>query len=109
MRANGSAALTASASGVAEVVQEVEQVVGVLAGGVEADDEGDGAVALGDAFEALAEEGVAGGGLGEGEFVGGGLEVVAEEGGVVAVAGGVDADAEAAGRLRGGMVVVVAW
>ena len=72
----------------------MEQVVGVLSGGVEADDEVDGAVALGDAFEALAEEGIAGGRLGEGEFVGGGLEVVAEEGGVVAVAGGVDADAE---------------
>ena len=39
----------------AEAVQEVEQVVGILAGGVETDDEVDGAVALGDAFEALAE------------------------------------------------------
>jgi hypothetical protein len=44
------------------------------------------AVAQGDALEALAELGVAGGGLGEGEFVGGGLEVVAEEDGAVAVA-----------------------
>ena len=36
-------------------VQEVEEVVGILAGGVEADDEVERAVALGDAFEALAE------------------------------------------------------
>ena len=90
----------------AELLEEVQQVVGILAGGVEADDEGDGAVAAGDGFEPLAEQGVAGGGLGEGQFVGGGLEVVAEEGGVVAVAGGVDADADAGGgageRLRGG-------
>ena len=37
-------------------------------------------------FEALAELGVAVGGLGEGQFGGGGLEVVGEEGGVVSVA-----------------------
>ncbi len=86
----------------AELVEEVEQVVGVLAGGVESDDEVDGSVALGDALEALAELVVSGGGLGEGEFVGGALEVVFEEGGVVAVAGRVDADAAASGRWRGG-------
>ena len=40
------------------------------------------------------------GGLAEGEFVGGGLQVVGEEGGNVAVAGGVDADAAASGRRR---------
>jgi hypothetical protein len=55
-------------------------------------------VAAGDVFEALAELGVAVSGLGEGPFVGGGLEVGAEEGGVVAVAGGVDADADGSGR-----------
>jgi hypothetical protein len=43
----------------------------------------------------LAELIVAGGGLGEGEIVGGGAEVVAEEDGVVAVARGVEADADA--------------
>jgi hypothetical protein len=85
-----------------EVVEEVEEVVGVLPGGVEADDEGDGRVAPGDVFQAPPELGVAVGGLGEGEFSGGGLEVVAEEGGVVAVAGGVEADADAGGRLRSG-------
>jgi hypothetical protein len=86
----------------AEVVEEVQQVVGVLAGGIEPDDEGDGGVAEGEAFEAVAELGVAGGGLGEGEFGGGGLEVVAQEGGVVAVARGVDADADAGGGAGGG-------
>ena len=83
-------------------MEEVEEVVGVLAGGVESDDEVDGRVALGDALEALSEEGVSGGGLGELQFVGGGPEVVMEEGGVMAVAGRVDADAAASGRLRGG-------
>jgi hypothetical protein len=43
--------------------------------------------------------GVALGGLGEGQLGGGGLEVVAQEGGVVAVARGVDADADAGRRL----------
>jgi hypothetical protein len=44
---------------------------------------------------ALAALRVAGGRLGEGQFVGGGLEVIAEEAGVVAVARGIDADAKA--------------
>jgi hypothetical protein len=56
-------------------------------------------MSLSDACEALAELIVAGGGLGEGEIVGDGLEVVAEEDGVVAVARGVEADADA-GRGR---------
>ncbi len=88
--------------GLAESVEEVEEVVGVLAGGVESDDEQHGSLPQGDAFQALAEAGVAGGGLGELQFVGGGLEVVLEEGDVVAVAGRVDSDAAASGRLRGG-------
>ncbi len=67
-------------------MEEVKQVIGVLAGGVEADDEGDGGVAAGDQLQAPAELGVAVGGLGEGQFGGGGLEVVGEEGGVVSVA-----------------------
>ncbi len=78
-------------------VQEVQQVVGVLAGGVETDDKGDGGVALGDPFEPLPKLAVAVGGLGEGQFVGRGLPVVAQEGGVVAVARGVDADADTHG------------
>ena len=52
------------------------------------------AVSLGDLFEALAELGVAGGGLGEGKLVGGGLVVFTEEGSVMSVSGGVDADAD---------------
>jgi hypothetical protein len=40
--------------------------------------------------------------LGQLQLVGRRLEVILEEGGVVAVAGGVDADPEAARRLRGG-------
>ena len=88
--------------GLAESVEEVEEVVGVLAGGVEADDEQHRSLPQGDAFQALAEAGVAGGRLGELQFVGGGLEVVLEEGDVVAVAGRVDSDAAASGRYRGG-------
>jgi hypothetical protein len=63
-------------------------------------DELDWAVVLGEVAQALAQLGVAGAGLGEGEFGGGGLQVVVEEAGVVAVTGGVDADADAP-RLRG--------
>jgi hypothetical protein len=52
--------------------QEVEEIIGVLSGGIEAADEGDGGVSSGDGSEALAELFVALGGLGEGELVGGG-------------------------------------
>ena len=69
-----------------EVLEEVQEVVGVGPGGIEANDEGNGWVRPGQLFESAAELGVAGGGLGEGQFGGGGLLVVAEEGGVVAVA-----------------------
>ncbi len=69
-----------------ELVQEVEEVVGVLPGGIEADDEGDGRDVGGKVLESLAQLGVAIGRLGEGQFGGGRLVVVAEEGGVVAVA-----------------------
>lgn len=37
---------------------------------------------------------IAGGGFGEGEFGGGGLQVVADKGGIGAIACGVDADAD---------------
>ena len=80
-------------------------MVGILPGSVETDEEVNEPVALDDAFEPLPEQGVASGGRGELQFVGGGLEVVAEEGGVVAVAGGVDADADAARRWWSGRVV----
>ena len=83
----------------------MEQILRVLPGRVETDDEVNGAIALEDAFESLPEEGIADGRLGELEFGGGGLQIVAEEGGVVAIAGRVDADAEASRRLRSGSVV----
>jgi hypothetical protein len=70
----------------AELLEEVQEVVGMPSGGIESDVEGDGVVSPGNVFEALAEERVAVGGLGEGQFVGGGLEVVVEEGGIVSVA-----------------------
>jgi hypothetical protein len=54
-------------------------------------------VALGQLLEAAAELGVALGRLGEGQLGAGGPEVVAQEGGVVAVARGVDAHADAGG------------
>jgi hypothetical protein len=92
------------AGGGVELGQEADEVVGVLAGGVEADGEVDGGMGGGEAGEAFAEQGVPLGGLGEGEVGGGGLEVVTEESGVVAVARGVDADAEA--RRGAGIVQV---
>ena len=58
-------------------------------------------MALGEVFETLAELGVAVGGFDELELGGGRLEVVAQEGGVVAVARGVDADADADGMVDG--------
>ena len=91
-----------------ESMEEVKQVVGVLTGGVEADDEVNVAAdgAPGDVLEPLAELGVACGGLGELQLGGGRLEIVAEKSGVVAIARGVDADADAddvdGGRLRSG-------
>jgi hypothetical protein len=80
----------------------VEQVLGLLPGDIEADDEVGGAVLLGDAFEPLPQGGLAGRRLGELQLGSGGLEAVVEKGGVVAVPGGVDADAKAARRLRSG-------
>jgi hypothetical protein len=70
----------------AQAVQKTDQVLGILPGRIEADNEMNGAVALDDAFEPLAEEGVAGGGFREREFGGSRLEVVLEEDGTVAVA-----------------------
>jgi len=67
-------------------MQEVQQVVGILPGGVEADDEVNRAMALGDLFEACAELGLASCGFDELEFAGSALEVRAQEGGVVPVA-----------------------
>ena len=77
-------------------------------GVVEADEEEDGGVTLGDLFESLAEQLVSGGRLGELQLGGGGLESVVEKDGVVSIARGVDADADgdgAGGRLRSVSVV----
>src|SRR5262249_15956397 len=89
----------------AEAVHEVEQGLRIRPGGMEADDEVTGAVLLVDAFEALPEGGIAGGRLGKRQLGSSGLKILLEEGGVMAVARGVDADAEAARRLRSGSAV----
>jgi hypothetical protein len=78
-----------------QTMHELYQVVGILSGGIDADDKVDGAVAGGNLRESLLEPGVAGRRLGERQFGGGRLQVVAEEGGVVPIAGRVDADADA--------------
>jgi hypothetical protein len=80
-----------------ELLEGVQEVVSAPPGGVESNEEGDGTVSRGEVFEALSELGVAVGRLGELQFVGCGLVVFAEEGGVVAVARGVDAAADADG------------
>ena len=77
-------------------MQEVEEVVGVLARGIKANAEVSGRMALGNLFQALPQQRVAGSGFRELQLGGRGLEVILEEGGLVTVAGGVDADAEAA-------------
>src|SRR5262249_41659541 len=97
--ANGPRRAGGVRDGGAPPVQEVEQVVSVRAGRIEAQDEQTPAAPRGDRFEALAELAIAAGRLREGQCVGGRLEVVAQEGGAVAVARGVDADAETARRL----------
>src|SRR5262249_46511136 len=82
---------------VSELVEEVQQVVGVLAGDIKADDEGSVGVALRQQLQTLAELRVASGPFGEGQLGSGGLKVVAQEGGVVTITRGVDANADAAG------------
>jgi hypothetical protein len=77
-------------------------MVGIPSGGIEADEDVGGAVLLADAIAALPQPGLARGGRGERACGGGGLQVVAEEDGRVAVAGGVDTNAEAARRWRSG-------
>src|SRR5262245_28393135 len=77
-----------------ERVEPGEQVVGVQAGGVESDVEVDAAMPGDEVEQPLAELRILGGRLDDFEVRGGGLEVGVEEGGVVAVAGRVDADAD---------------
>src|SRR5262249_48023074 len=98
----GVGAACAGARRGSEGVQKMQQVVGVLSGGVETDDQVDGAVTLDNVFEALAKLPVADGRLGERQFGRGRLQVVAQEAGVVPVARRVDADAEATKWWRSG-------
>ena len=70
----------------AELLEEVQEVVGVLSGSIESDVEGDHLMSPGDVFEPLAQLRVTVGGFGEGQFVVGGLEVVSQEDGVVPIA-----------------------
>jgi hypothetical protein len=77
----------------------VQQVVGVLPGNIDADQEMHLAMACGDLLQTLAELGIAGAGFGERQFVGGRLKVVAQECRVVAVACGVNADADPDGCI----------
>jgi hypothetical protein len=78
-----------------EEVQEVEQVVGILVGNVEAHCEVDGAEFGNDLFQTGAQLGVAVGGFDELKLADGRLQIVAQEGGVVPVARGVDTDTDA--------------
>jgi hypothetical protein len=83
--------------------EEGQQVVGVLAGGVEADQEVHAAVLADELGESLTELAIALGGLDHLQVGGGGLQVGAEEGGVVTVARGVDADTDGCrGRIGDG-------
>jgi hypothetical protein len=83
-------------------VQEIQEVVGILSGGIDADDEVDSPLTLGDLFEALAELSVAGGRLGEAQFRCRRLQILTQEGGVVPIARGVDTDADTGRRGRRG-------
>jgi hypothetical protein len=67
-------------------VQEVQQVVGILARGIEADEELHRSVPLGDLLQALQQLRVAGGRFGKGQLCLRRLLLVAEEASVVAVA-----------------------
>jgi hypothetical protein len=79
------------------LAEKVPEIIGVQASGIEADDEADMGMTLVDVNESLAQLLVALRRLGAGKFGSGGLQVVVEKGGVVAVARGVAADAEASG------------
>ena len=80
--------------------EEGEQVVGVESGGIESDVEVDSTMAAHEIDESLAKLGIAGGRLDDFEVRGGALEIRIEEGGIVAVARRVDADADGRGGAR---------
>ena len=60
----------------AELVKEVDQIVGILPGGVESNVEAARRMATSDPFESIAKLCVTFGGFGEREFVGSRLEVL---------------------------------
>ena len=78
-----------------EGVQEVQQVVGILPGDVETHQEVNTAKLADDLLEMRAPLGITGGGFDELQLAGSRLQIVAQESGVVALARGVDADADA--------------
>jgi hypothetical protein len=88
-----------------EASEPGEQVVGVQAGGIQADVEVDAAMPGDEIDESLTEAGVPGGGLDHLQVGRGGLEVGGEEGGVVAVPGRVDADPDVDDERVGGPLV----
>src|SRR4051794_2956017 len=95
-------------AGRGEAFEEAEQIVGILPSNVDADEEEARfvrALAFGDGVQTIAKLPIAVAGFGEGEFVGGGLQIVAEKGGVMPIARSIDADAdpsrrEGHGKLR---------
>ena len=81
----------------------MRQVVGILSGGVEANQEVHVVMPCGDVLEALAELSIAGGGLDELQLASGGIEIVAQKGGIMAIARRVDADADFCWRKDSGL------
>ena len=73
----------------------MQQVVGILPGDVETHQEVDTAKLADDLLATRAQLRITGGGFDELQVAGSRLQIVAQEGGVVAVARGVDADADA--------------
>ena len=67
-------------------IEPGDEVVGIEAGGIDADEEVNAAVLVHQVGEALPKLGVADGGLDDFQFRRGGLELGVEEGGVMAVA-----------------------
>ena len=86
---------------VGELVEEVEEIVGVLPGGIESDGEGDTGVSGGDVLETLEELSVSVGGFDELQWFSSGLVVGLNEGGEVSVSRGIDTDTDGYRRGRG--------